>query len=301
MLTERCGDVTPTEKDIKVVLTELGTPNELYEKYNPDSDKCLIGSPYYSTYKYVLKIVLAGSALGISIATLLDAITNSFTVSSGNSATGIVNFFIEFFTELLFSVPSVLLTAFGFVTIIFAIFYHKGIKIDSTDKLDELPAVPKNKEKISKGDSIVGIILSVVFLCVFLIAPQVICVIITDPFEMIPIFNTEVVKSLWYFIVAFAVVGIIREIVKLIEGRYNKKVMIATIGTNIVSALLSTLWLLRDNIINPEFVSSISRIFDGKEDFIIAIFSNFNVFFLAVIIMALLIDTIVTVVKTFRK
>ena len=28
MLEERCEDVTPTERDIKVVLTELGTPND---------------------------------------------------------------------------------------------------------------------------------------------------------------------------------------------------------------------------------------------------------------------------------
>ena len=28
MLEERCEDVTPTERDIKVVLTELGTPKD---------------------------------------------------------------------------------------------------------------------------------------------------------------------------------------------------------------------------------------------------------------------------------
>ena len=43
MLAERCGEVTPTEKDIRVVLTELGSPQELYAKYDEDSKKCLIG------------------------------------------------------------------------------------------------------------------------------------------------------------------------------------------------------------------------------------------------------------------
>ena len=57
MLMERCGDVVPTEKDIRVVLTELGTPQELYIKYSGDGDKCLIGQPYYSTYLFVMKIV----------------------------------------------------------------------------------------------------------------------------------------------------------------------------------------------------------------------------------------------------
>ena len=50
MLMERCGDETPTEKDIRVVLTEIGSPMEVYAKYDEDADKCLIGQPYYSTY-----------------------------------------------------------------------------------------------------------------------------------------------------------------------------------------------------------------------------------------------------------
>lgn len=57
MLEERCEDVTPTERDIKVVLTELGTPNELASKYKGETQDCLIGQPYYSLYVYVLKIV----------------------------------------------------------------------------------------------------------------------------------------------------------------------------------------------------------------------------------------------------
>ena len=34
MLEERCGQVLPTEKDVRVVLTELGTPAELYDQYS---------------------------------------------------------------------------------------------------------------------------------------------------------------------------------------------------------------------------------------------------------------------------
>ena len=55
MLEERCEDVTQTERDIKVVLTELGTPNELASKYKGETQDCLIGQPYYSLYVYVLK------------------------------------------------------------------------------------------------------------------------------------------------------------------------------------------------------------------------------------------------------
>ena len=43
MLEERCGDVMPTEHDIRVVLTELGTPAELASKYKSETQDCLIG------------------------------------------------------------------------------------------------------------------------------------------------------------------------------------------------------------------------------------------------------------------
>ena len=50
MLEERCGDVMPTEHDIRVVLTELGTPAELASKYKSETQDCLIGQPYYNLY-----------------------------------------------------------------------------------------------------------------------------------------------------------------------------------------------------------------------------------------------------------
>lgn len=297
MLLERCGDITPTEKDIKVVLTELGTPNELYNKYNPDGDKCFIGAPYYSTYIFVLKIVLLSAGLGIFIVSILNALTNAFSAPVADMSVATTNFFINFVKEIFTEIPSVLTAAFTIVTVLFAFFYNKGIKIDSTNDLDDLPTVPKNKAKISKADSIVGIIFSVVFLCVFLFAPQVICVFSTKPFTMTPIFNTETIHSLWYVFVMFTVLGIGREIVKLIEGRYNIKVMVTTIITNVASGILTVWWLLQDNIMNPEFATRIYTIFGDKEA-IVKIFSHFSVFFMAIIIIALSIDLIVTVIKT---
>ena len=39
MLEERCGQVLPTEKDVRVVLTELGTPAELYDQYSGEGEE----------------------------------------------------------------------------------------------------------------------------------------------------------------------------------------------------------------------------------------------------------------------
>ena len=64
MLSERCAG-EPTEQDVRDVLTELGTPLELYAKYDEDADKCLIGQPYYSSYKLAMKAILAAIIGGL--------------------------------------------------------------------------------------------------------------------------------------------------------------------------------------------------------------------------------------------
>ncbi|MCI5655319.1 MAG: hypothetical protein SOT80_10265 [Candidatus Pseudoruminococcus sp.] len=296
MLAERCGELVPEEKDIRVVLTELGTPEELYEKYNPDNKKCLIGSPYYSTYKYVLKIVMICTIFGVILANIISGILD---FSKSNSIENVVsssaNFIASLITNLIISVGA----AFGFVTALFAFFYHKDIKIDTTSNLDSLPSVPEKNEKISKVDSIISIGLSVIFLIVFLTAPQIFCVVMYN--EFIPIFNFETIRQTWYIIVMFSVVGIIRDVVRLIEGRYSKKIMITTVAANIISGFLSVWWLMNDRIMNPKFADNISKIFNNESTFIINIFSNFQYFFLALIIFALLLDISVTVFKYLKN
>lgn len=300
MLTERCGNITPSKKDIKVVLTELGTPQELYEQYNPDSDKCLIGSPYYSTYKYVLKIVLICVCAGITLATLMSPLADAFGSTAPSYTNSFIIYFRDFFVDLFIALPSALVWAFAFVTILFAIFYHKNIKIDNTGNLDNLPPVPVKKEKISKAEPIVGIAISIAFMSVFLICPQIFSFGITKTNTWIPIFNIDTIHSTWYIIVLFGVLGIIRESVKLIESRRNKKVMITSIVTNALSAVMAVIWLARDNILNSDFIDCITGYFTEAGDVIPSVLSNFQLFFMGVILFALAIDTIDVIVKTLK-
>lgn len=293
MLEERCGEVTPTEKDIRIVLTELGTPRELAEKYNTDKDKCLIGSPYYSTYIFVLKIVLICTGFGMLMSGIINMIVeNNY------------DFVLKEIFNILSMIIGGMMSAFAIVTLLFAFFYHKNIKLDTlNDSLDNLPPVPKNSKKISKADSIIGIAISVAFAVVFLTVPQIFGVYLSieDTDMFIPIFNTEVIHSVWYLIVIFAVIGIVRETVKLIDGEYTLRVMISTIVTNVLSGIFSVIWLINDNVMNPNFSSVINQMLvnENPKDitFISNMFEHFNEVFLAVIIFALLMDIFVTVIK----
>lgn len=286
MLTERCGTVTPAEKDIRVVLTELGTPQELYSQYDEDAKKCLIGQPYYSTYKFVLKVVLLSVAGGLTVANLILQMVEP-QQWLGAVATWLANIY------------NGSLASFAIVTLLFAFFYHKGIRISEPFNFDDLPPVPQKNQEISKWESIAGIGFCVLFVVLFLFTPEVICVVHEG--TVISLFDTEVIRDTWFMIAAFALCGIIREAVQLMEGRYNKKVMLTALVTNGISALLSFWWLLGFNVLNPAFLANMKAIFAGEANIVYAMFGNFDVFFLGVMLFALVLDSVDVAVKTLRK
>lgn len=288
MLMERCGDETPTEKDIRVVLTELGSPMEIYAKYDEDADKCLIGQPYYSTYKFVVKIVLASVLLGVTIVSVIQTVVEP-------------TLWLEMISEWIGNLSSSLVSAFGFVTILFAFFQYKGVKLDASSNLDELPSVPVKKQEISKLDSVIGIVIDILFVTIFLAAPQVLGAVNTETGVTVPIFNVDEIRGSWYIIVLFAVLGIIRETVKLLEGRYNRNVLLTTIVTNVLSAITAAWWLSGADLFNPAFSASVLQELAGNETLAIRIFEHFGTFFLSVMILALALDTLETVIKTLRK
>ncbi|MCH5296082.1 MAG: hypothetical protein J1E85_00265 [Ruminococcus sp.] len=295
MLCERCGDVVPSEKDIRVVLTELGSPKELAEKYDTSVKNCLIGPPYFVTYKYVLKIVLICVGIGILSSMIATIIKGFEDFDNMQVMLQNVNFWTDLFANIFTNLIVGLIFGFAFVTLLFAIFYHKDIKIGN-EKLDNLPPLPK--KELSKIDSILGIAFSVAVAVVFIAVPQIFFVVLNGN-KIIPIFNISEVQSVWYLVVIFALLGIVRETVKLIEKQYSKKVMITTIIADVFSAVIAAFWLFNENIINKNFVAEITNIFDDNK--LIAIFSQFNYFFFGCIMLALTIDVIVTVVKTIKN
>lgn len=286
MLTERCGEITPTEKDIRVVLTELGTPQELYAKYDEDADKCLIGQPYYSTYKFVLKIVVIAVVIGMTISSVILQLLEP-------------KVWYEMVANWLTTVYNSLLAAFAIVTVLFAFFHHKGIQLTESFNFDDLPPVPKKSQEISRWESIAGICFCVIFAVLFLFTPEAFSVIRDG--TVVSLFEIETVKQTWFIILAFAACGIIRESVQLLEGRYNKTVMATALVTDAVSAVLAIWWLVGFDLINQTFLANLQTIFAGETDIVIRMFTNFDLFFLSILLFALVLDAVEVTVRTLRK
>lgn len=290
MINERCGNETASEKDIRVVLTELGTPQELAEKYNPDEKKCLIGAPYYTTYKLVLKIVLICVFGGMIIAFMLR------TLIGGTELT-----FFRFMEDV-GAIYSALLQAMAILTIIFAIFEWKGVKLDKTGNLDELPPVPKNSLRIHPAECIISIAFGALITALFVLCPEVFCVLcwVGEESSVIPLFDANAISQLAPFILVFGAAGIVRDCVKLIERRYSTFVLATTLGTNIIGVFSAICWI-RGNIFNDEFNSFMFNTFaESGGNIVFSDIDNFACFWLGVIIFALSLDTIETVVKAIR-
>lgn len=286
MLTERCGAQAPGEKDVRIVLTELGTPQDLYAQYDDQADKCLIGQPYYATYQFVMKIVLAAVAVGMTISSVILQILEP-QPWWGMAASWLTMLYNSF------------LASFAIVTLLFAFFYHKGIQLTEPFNFDDLPPVPKRSQEISRWESIAGIVFCMIFAVLFVFTPEVFCAVHDG--VVISLFDLEVVRQTWFIVIAFAACGICREVVQLMERQYNKKVMTTTLVTNVISAVLSIWWLVGFDLINPVFLNNLDLIFAGENNIVFTMFAHFDVFFLGVMLFALVLDSIDVTVKTLRK
>ncbi|MBO4938460.1 MAG: hypothetical protein J6C98_05600 [Oscillospiraceae bacterium] len=287
MLAERCGGLAPSEKDIRVVLTELGTPQELYARYSDDGEKCLIGQPYYGTWKLVTKIVLAAVGIGVTVSALLESFAGTQT-------------WYESVLSWLAMLWSGGMQGIGVVTILFAVFSRKGVQLGEPYNLDNLPPVPKKRQQISRGDCIFAIAFCAVITVLLLAAPQYL-IGYWGPDKVIALFDTQVLNRCWYLILIFAVADITRSTVRLLEGQYNRKTLIVTLAANAVAAAAAALWLTMPNLINGEFVIHVQEAMAGEEAFIRNIFMNFDRFLLVVILLALILDTVEAAVKTLKK
>ncbi|WP_133968066.1 hypothetical protein [Eubacterium limosum] len=286
MLDARCGGLMPEDRDVRVILTELGTPSELAMRYIPEGRDHLIGPAYYSQYKMVTGIVLASVTFGLVLSGFISFFTDSsealyFTLFSwiGTLITGLI-------------------AAFGAVTFIFAVFERKNIALNfGGSELDSLPPVPEKKSVIPKGEPIAGIIFSVIFCVIFLAAPQIICAKFGADQPFIPVFNVDLIHQLWYIFVALTILGIARESFKLYEGRYTKRLAIVTVVSDILSAALTLVLLSSQQILNSAFIAGASPILSNEV--VTGILTYFNLFFMAVILFCLLLDMGVTLFKGF--
>lgn len=284
MLQERCGNAPPAERDVRIVLAELGSPASLHAKYSPG--KSLIGPEYFSQYCFLLRIALVCAAGGLLLAHLAALLFDP-------------DFHVAWY-DVLGNVLLGVVFVFAFVTAIFALFERKGIRI-SEDSIDHLPPVPKKVEQIPRSECAFVVALCVVFVVVFIAFPQLICFYNLPQGSAAPIFDAGALSRGWPLIAAFAALGVIRECFKLIDGRYTRRVLWATILCNALSAAVACIWLLQGNLMSQQFLAATTTLFADDPAFLSAMFAHFHYFFLGILLFALALDVGTTIFRYARR
>jgi len=285
MLEARCGAVAPGEKDIRVVLTELGAPGKLAAKYSGDEGGALIGGEYFLMYKFVLKLVLPIAAGGVAFASVLSLLLNGGP-QSGDPA--------EIFAAIFQPVGGAfagIIQAFAIITIIFAILERKKADFGGGDFIDALPLVPVRDERITRWEPIAGMALCAVMALVFLAFPQVMGGWM-DGAGWIPALDVSVIRGFWLPIALWAVLGIGKEILRLVEGRYTKRLAIAASAANPVIAACAAVTFWSNWIMNPVFLARAGEIFGEEGHIAMTAIENAHLIFLGIVFFALIVETV---------
>jgi hypothetical protein len=248
-MLEARGSV-PTQNDVIEVLRELGRPAELAAKYS-GTKRYLIGPEYFDLYLLVVKIVLAATAFGMTLALIIGYATTPTTSIPG----AIANFFA--------SIISTLVQAFAWVTGIFALIerWAKGSPAKAMPwNPADLPPVPTQKTTIKRSEPIVGIVFTVLFLVLLNAAPQLFSAYLSvdGALRVVPVFDLTVFWRLLPLIDVMFCLGIVKELLRLITGRYTLGLSLGIVVLNVASMIMFiTLFGPSSGIWNPNFMAQI--------------------------------------------
>ncbi|SDG03678.1 hypothetical protein SAMN04488542_12421 [Fontibacillus panacisegetis] len=260
MLEERANGGEITQQLVEEVLQELGNPSELADQYR-GYKRYLISPEMFTFYWTIMKIVLASIAISMTVVFMVEAITDS---SQG------LNHFADYFA----TTTNTLLQGFAWVTIVFGIIEYTGMNskklgIDTVTKSwkpSMLTAIPDPSIRIKKSDPIAGIIFTIFFSIIFMFALELIGVYFStngDGIKSIAIFDVDVFHRYLPFFLGVMALFILRDIVKLVVGKWSVKVAVFCIAVNIIWLILALILFNDQSIWNPTFMEELVRIGSG--------------------------------------
>lgn len=325
-LEELISDMYADKGSMEEVLTQLGNPAEFAKQYQ-NGQQYLIGPEYFETYLWFVKIVLICAAVPILVISLVNAIGEMPAASSWNAASVIIRAIVDGLTAGITDALLSCISAFGAVTLIFAVMERKKIQLEmkkaekwSVEKLSEdrktaesrwtpkfLEPVPDKKALISRGDSIVGIVFIVVFCVLLIFSPHFFAAIITEDKTVttVPIFNLEQWGTILPVFILSLLIGLADEVLRLVVGVYCKLVMISNVVCGIIQIVLSAVVLKVLPLWNPNFVTDLERTLGDKANSGAEFLTRWNADLvsnglLAIIVGITLLEIGVTVYKTLR-
>lgn len=324
-LEELIGDMYADRGSMEAVLTELGDPAEFAKQYQGDR-QYLIGPEYFETYLWFVKVVLVCTAVPILMIALIR-MTGGLSPFTLQNVSATIRVITEGLAEGITEAVTACVSAFGGVTLIFAVMERKKVQIEkkkrekwSVEHLSEekkqtssrwtpgfLEPVPDQKALISRGESIVGIVFIMIFSILLIFAPHFFGAYFNQngTVTTVPVFNLEQWGTILPVFILSLIIGLADEILRLIMGVYCKAVMISNLVCGTVQIVLTMIVLKVLPVWNPDFVNELEAISGMKTDSLAKFFSRWNAelasnALLAFITLITLLEMGTTVYKTIR-
>ncbi|GKX28928.1 hypothetical protein SH1V18_14080 [Vallitalea longa] len=234
ILTVECGSETPQKEDVLRVLKRLGNTN-----FN--SKRHFISGIYYHKYKITVRTLVFITCVIITLINLTDYLINHI-----DSYEFISNIFV--YNVIGISIVFTGITIFYCLLERYRMNFEKEIFYSTCSDKTELI---KDKDRIQIYEPILDIIISLLFTVIF-----------TGKFSFVEKMfrNTGVyymidfkeLNKLWYLIVSVGILGIVIAIVKIIDGRYTKRVMVVSIAINLLMIMV-TIIICNENTVLSKF------------------------------------------------
>lgn len=292
MAHERYGETVPSEQDILSILNELGKPEELALKYRGDERISLVSGANFLLHRRILKLVLpivGIAALIISVvSSIISARTYAGLLAEASTAMAVLYTILMAIGATIGSIG----LAYAVVTSIFAMIERKNSKKTGAADLSDLPEVPNKFFDIKRADPILGIVFSILVVVVFLGFPYILGGAWIGDGTYIPMFDTDIIRSLWLPIILWMVFRIAVEVAYLVEKRYKPRLTVIAVTLNIATAICAFIVLWGDRLINSEFLYYMEEFADSA----IANLISFIPMGLLLVFMALLLIETITVI-----
>lgn len=287
----------PSDEEIDRVLHDLGHPRELAKNYR-GQDRYVISPLFYDDYIQVLKIV---SVIFLAVTLVFGTIDAIIHIEAQSIFGGIV----EVFAEIISHAFSAFVSAFAWVTLIFwGIDNAVRNKKWPEWKLSDLPDLPKpNTTKISRVESILGLILGTAFsaiFLVFLIRYIHLIGIYEDGELVVQIFNSQITDQFIIFFIISAVIGFVVSLLKVNYGEW--RIGLASIYTahEILSTVLFLIFIHTEGLILYEAFARVGTYLNLSASTVQGHFESGVTGFTVFISIVVGIDLISTWVKTLK-
>ncbi|MBU1144093.1 MAG: hypothetical protein KKH92_10700 [Firmicutes bacterium] len=290
----------PTDEDIEKVLKTLGHPRVLAKNYET-KERYVISPWFYADYISTLKIVMTIVVAVFVTIGFFEAIINL-------EQQGLFHQIVDVWASIISGAFNGVVTAFAWVTAIFWIIEHaaKTSNCEATWDLKDLPEVPKvnHKAKISKTESMIGLILGTIFSAIFIIILMNymnVIAIYDDGVIVTQIFNTSVTDTFIIFFIISAVISIAVSLLKIYYGEWKINLAILYTAFEILSTVLFLIFINHPQLILPEVFDTIAFYMEIGSAEVVAGFEKGIRIFTIFVSVVVFIDLSATWFKTLKS